>query len=154
MHHPVCLCFCCSRPRPPSCLTIQGTKSSSDTPQPNIIPIAHSDTNLSRIPLAQTRPFRRPDQDTDAFALLFSRDETRDSQDTMSDLPYSLWVFIIILSAAVGTTLAYAVWRIGFHGNTDIKGKYDLSDEQKEYLRSVRDLNKNTIMASHGIRYH
>lgn len=72
----------------------------------------------------------------------------------MSDLPYSLWVFIIILSAAVATVMAYAVWRIGFNGNTANKGKFDLSDEQKEYLRTVRDINKNAIMANNGIRYH
>jgi hypothetical protein len=71
----------------------------------------------------------------------------------MDDIPYSGQVAIIIAAAAAATMLGYAVWRLRFHHPTDALSKFDISDAQKEYLRSVREINRRAIMADHGMRY-
>lgn len=71
----------------------------------------------------------------------------------MDDLPYSLQVFVIILGAAAVTVMGYAVWRIRFNNPGLSASRFDMSDAQKEYLRTVRESNNRAIMAFNGIRY-
>lgn len=72
----------------------------------------------------------------------------------MDDIPYSGLVAIIIAAAAAATMLGYAVWRVRFHDPTAAEAKFDMSDVQKEYLRTVREINMRAVMADHGLRYH
>lgn len=68
-------------------------------------------------------------------------------------LSYELQVFIIILGASVCVVLGFAVWRLRFHDpQHDANEAFDMSDEQKEYLHSVRDRNRRALIMESGVR--
>lgn len=71
----------------------------------------------------------------------------------MDDLPYSLQVFIIILCAAAAVVMGYAVWRIRWFEPSSDASRFEIPDDQKEYMRGVRDKSNKAIMAYNGIRY-
>lgn len=69
----------------------------------------------------------------------------------MSKLSYSAQIVIIIFGSIGAVLVAYALWRLwaAKHPEPHIN---DMSPEQKEYMYSVRDRNRQMLMQEAGVR--
>jgi len=68
-------------------------------------------------------------------------------------LSYSATVVIIIVGAAASAVIGFAIWRLCFFNPRDDPDLvFQMSDEQKGYIRDVRDRNRQALMMETGTR--